>query len=199
MQICYAQKGVLWVEAILPGKPAHGSRPWDGTNAIAELRDGLVALEQRFPTPDEPAWLTTVVPTVVQGGATSNRLPEEVRLVFDVRHVPEDQPAQIIAAMQECFAGKVQLIRGGSPLDTDPNDDYVQQLAATLRAVAGEPPQLYREHFASDARFYSDKRIPAVCFGPVGAGLHSDEEWVEIDSLVQLYAVLARFVTMVAA
>ena len=32
--------------------------------------------------------------------------------------------------------------------------------------------------------------------GPlVGAGLHSDEEWVEIDSLVQLYQVLRRFVT----
>ncbi len=198
MQICYAQKGVMWVEAILPGKPAHGSRPWDGSNAIASLRDGLVALEQRFPTPDEPAWLTTVVPTVVQGGATNNRLPEDVRLVFDVRHVPEDQPADIIAAMQQCFAGKVQLIRRGSPLDTNPNDGYVQQLAAALREVTGQAPQLYREHFASDARFYSDKRIPAVCFGPVGAGLHSDEEWVEITSLVVLYHVLHRFVQIVA-
>ena len=45
------------------------------------------------------------------------------------------------------------------------------------------------------ARFYSDIGVPSVCFGPVGAGLHSDEEWVEIDSLVQLYQVLRRFVT----
>ncbi|KPV53584.1 peptidase M20 [Kouleothrix aurantiaca] len=194
MQICYAQKGVLWVEATLPGKPAHGSRPWDGTNAIATLRDGLVALEQRFPTPDEPAWLTTVVPTVVQGGATSNRLPEDVHIIFDVRHVPDEQPDQIIAAMQECFDGPVRLVRGGSPLNTNPADSFVQQLAAAYQAVSGQPALLYREHFASDARFYSDLRIPAVCFGPVGAGLHSDEEWVSIDSLVELYHVLARFV-----
>ena len=60
--------------------------------------------------------------------------------------------------------------------------------------VLGRTALLYREHFASDARFYSDLRIPAVCFGPVGAGLHSDEEWVSIDSLVELYHVLARFV-----
>lgn len=198
MQICYAQKGVLWVEAELAGTPAHGSRPWDGKNPIASLRDGLVALEQRFPTPDEPAWLTTVVPTVVQGGTTKNRLPENVRLLFDVRHVPEDQPGQIVAAMQACIDGEVRLMRAGSPLTTDPNDPLVQLLAATYQAISGTPARFYREHFASDARFYSDRHIPAVCFGPVGAGLHSDDEWVEIDSLVQLYQVLRQF-TLAAA
>ncbi len=193
MQICYAQKGVLWIEASLPGKPAHGSRPWDGVNAIAALRDGLVALEQRFPIPDEPAWLTTVVPTIVQGGTAKNRLPEDVRLTFDVRHVPEDRPDQIVAGIQQCFDGKVTMTRCGSPLDTSPEHPLVRRLAECVAAECGEPARMYREHFASDARFYSEKRIPAVCFGPVGAGLHSDDEWVSIDSLVQLYGVLARF------
>ncbi len=193
MQICYSQKGAIWIEALLPGRPSHGSRPWEGTNAIAALRDGLVALEQRFPTPDEAAWLTTVVPTVVQGGSAGNRLPEAVRLTFDVRHVPEDEPEQILAAVQACFEGEVRMLRGGPPLTTDPNDAYVQRLAASLTAVTGRPAQFYREHFASDARFYSQRQIPAVCFGPVGAGLHSDEEWVEVDSLVELYDVLRHF------
>jgi succinyl-diaminopimelate desuccinylase len=194
MQICYAQKGAMWVEARLPGQPAHGARPWDGKNAIASLRDGLVALEQRFPTPDQAAWITTVVPTVVHGGATSNRLPEEVHLVFDIRHVPEDQPEQIVAAMQECFsAGEVHLIRSGVPLASDPNDAMVQRLSACTAQVTGQTTRLYREHFASDARFYSHLRIPSVCLGPVGAGLHSDQEWVAIDSLVQLYKVLRQF------
>ena len=197
LQICYAQKGAMWVELFMPGKPAHGSRPWDGTNAIAALRDGLVALEQRFPTPDEAAWLTTVVPTVVQGGTTGNRLPEGVSLTFDIRHVAEDRPEQIMAALRECFPGAdVQIQRGGGMLDSDPNDPAIARLAACAEQVIGRPTQMYREHFASDARFYSELRTPAVCFGPVGAGLHSDEEWVEIDSLVQLYDVLRRFVML---
>jgi succinyl-diaminopimelate desuccinylase len=196
LQICYAQKGVMWVEASLPGRPAHGSRPWDGQNAIATLRDGLVALEARYPTPDEPAWVTTVVPTVVNGGDTKNRLPERVELTFDVRHIPEERPEQIIAALSECFAGgEVRLVRNGAPLDTDPNAPGVRRLAECVAGVTGQPAQRYREHFASDARFYSDMRIPAVCLGPVGAGLHSDEEWVDIASLGQLYQVLRRFVT----
>lgn len=196
MQICYAQKGVVWAEALLAGRPAHGSRPWDGQNAIAALRDGLVALEQRYPTPDEAAWVTTVVPTVIHGGEAKNRLPEQVHVVFDVRHVPEETPEQIIAALRQCFVGgDVRLVRSGPPLDTDPGDPGVRRLADALAAVTGRPAPLYREHFASDARFYSELRTPAVCLGPVGAGLHSDEEWVDIASLAQLHAVLHRFCT----
>jgi succinyl-diaminopimelate desuccinylase len=195
LQICYAQKGAMWVELFLPGQPAHGSRPWEGKNAIALLRDGLAALERRFPTPDEPAWVTTVVPTMVHGGATPNRLPEGLDLTLDIRHVPEDRPEQIMAALRECFGdAEVRLERGGVPLDSDPNDAAIRRLAACAEQVTGAPARLYREHFASDARFYSALRIPAVCFGPVGAGLHSDDEWVEIESLVQVYEVLRRFV-----
>ncbi len=76
----------MWVELRLQGQPAHGSRPWDGRNALALLREGLAAMERRFPTPDEAAWVTTVVPTVVQGGEAGNRLPEAITM--DARHPP---------------------------------------------------------------------------------------------------------------
>jgi succinyl-diaminopimelate desuccinylase len=197
MQICYAQKGVMRVEATLPGKPAHGARPWDGENAMGALRDGLVALERRFPTPDEPAWMTTAVPTIVQGGSAHNRLPEKVILTLDVRYIPEERPEDVVAAVGECFPGNaVRLVLPPfPPLATNPADPAVRRLVEVAGGVLGQPARLYREHFASDARYYSDRRVPSVCFGPVGAGLHSNEEWVEIDSLVQLHEVLRRFVS----
>src|SRR6266496_4357883 len=163
LQICYAQKGAMWVELFLPGKPAHGSRPWDGKNAIASLRDGLVALERRFPTPDEPAWLTTVVPTVVHGGATGNRLPEGVELVFDIRHVPEDRPEQILAALRECFSGaEVRLQRGGAPLASDPNDAAIQRLAACAEQVTGRPTHFYFMNFPPHRRILFHFTTPPV-------------------------------------
>ena len=195
LDICFAQKGAMWVEVHLPGQPAHGSRPWDGRNAFAGLREGLAAMERRFPTPDEAAWLTTVVPTVIHGGEAGNRLPESLVLTLDIRHIPEERPELIVAALEDCYpGGEVRMLRGGVPLSSDPQDAQIQRLAEIAGAVIGRAPRLYREHYASDARFYSHAGIPAVCFGPVGAGLHSDEEWVEIASLVQLYEVLRRFI-----
>ena len=194
LAICFAHKGVLWMEIELRGTPAHGSRPWDGVNALALLRDGMLAMEQRYPTPDETAWMTTVVPTLISGGEASNRLPEKVIMTLDVRHVPEETPEQIVAALQNCFPqGQVRLIRYGAPLNTDPSLSAMNVLGQAVAVVTGKPAQLYREHFATDARFYSDLGIPAVCLGPIGAGLHSDEEWVDIASLEQLYHILRRF------
>jgi succinyl-diaminopimelate desuccinylase len=86
-------------------------------------------------------------------------------------------------------------MRGGPPLSTDPHDPQVQRLAACVAEVTGRNPQMYREHFASDARYYSEEGMPAVCFGPIGAGLHSDEEWVDVASLGQLYEALRQFVS----
>lgn len=196
MRICYEQKGGLWLELVIPGAPAHGSRPWEGHNPLFALSAGLSALHKRFPVPDGPAWVTTVTPTAVEaGGEARNQIPPQARLTFDIRRIADDDPETIMAAMQECWpTSELVLHRRVVPLITDPAAPVVQRLAAATAQVRGEPTELYREHFGSDARFYSAAGIPAVCFGPVGAGLHSDEEWVDIASLVQLYDVLRTMI-----
>ena len=195
MQVCYAHKGVMRFDVTLRGVPAHGARPWEGSNAIHALRDGLAAIEARYPTPAAPAWVTTVVPTMVRAGESINRLPEVVTLMIDARYIPEETPEMVLAALQTCFpGGSVTLTPDwGVPLDSDPSDPFIARLAATSAALVPQSGALYREHFASDARFYSSAGIPSVCFGPFGAGLHSDTEWVLAAGLTQLYEVLRRF------
>lgn len=199
LNICYAAKGMVRFDITLHGRPAHGSRPWEGVNPIHLLRDGLLALERRFPTPREAVWATTAAPTVVRGGDTLNRIPESVTLSLDIRHVPEETPDEIEEAVRACFPGATvtRNSNGGIPLMTDPNDPHLAQLAASVERITGRQPEFYREHYGSDARFYSGAGIPAICFGPVGEGLHSDHEWVDIASLDQLYRILQDFVTTV--
>lgn len=198
LEICYLQKGVIAGEVFIPGVPAHGSRPWDGKNAFELLRQGLNGLSERYPSPDEAAWVTTVTPTVVHGGDSVNRLAESLLLRLDIRRIPEDAVEQIHANVQEAFGDgvEVRFSRQGMPLNTDPNAAYVQCLAQAITAELETEARFYREHYASDARFYSTLGIPAVCFGPVGAGLHSPEEWVDIGGLEQTYKILYRLCTV---
>jgi succinyl-diaminopimelate desuccinylase len=81
-----------------------------------------------------------------------------------------------------------------SALNTSPDEPAVQQLARIVEQQRGRPTPIYREHFASDARYYSEIAIPAVCFGPIGGGLHSADEWVEIDGLVEYYHLLRAYI-----
>lgn len=197
MGILYEHKGGLWVELRLPGRPSHGSRPWDSHNPILDLARGLNAIAEHYPVPDGAhEWRTTVTPTVLQAGAGSrNQVPGEARVVFDIRWVADDSPDAILTALKECFpTAELTVLASGPNLHTDPEHPEVCRVADIVEARTGKPVRFYREHFATDARYYTNAGMPAICVGPVGAGLHSDEEWVVIDSLVDLYEVLNSYV-----
>lgn len=196
MAICNEHKGAMWVDLRIGGVPAHGSRPWDGRNPILALHAGLEQLFQQFPQIERAQWRTTVTPTVIQaGGGSSNQLPPNLLVTFDIRHIPADPPGEVLAAVCACFPqAEVLVCRDAAPLATRSDEPAIRRLAEVNAQVRGQPTRFYSEHFSTDARFYSAAGIPAVCFGPAGAGLHSDEEWVEIDSLVQFYQVLAGYI-----
>lgn len=198
MGILFAHKGGMWVDLRLPGHPAHGSRPWDGHNPVRDLAHGLVALEAHYPVPAGPhEWRTTVTPTLLHSGAGSrNQIAPAVQATFDIRWTGDDTPERILATLSACFPGsEVLAVDSCMPLYTDPEHPAVGRVAELLAQRLGTTPRFYREHFATDARYYTSAGIPAICVGPVGAGLHADDEWVSIDSLVDLYHVLLAYAT----
>jgi succinyl-diaminopimelate desuccinylase len=198
MGVLYEHKGAMWVDLRIPGTPSHGSRPWEGHNPVGDLAQGLAAISARFPVPPGPeAWRTTVTPTNIRVGAGSrNQVPPEAVVTFDIRYIPDDTPEAIQAALTASFPTAEVLVSASGPgLRTDPEHPEVCRVADLLAARLGTTPRFYREHFATDARFYTYAGIPAICVGPVGAGLHSDEEWVSIASLVDLYHVCHTYAT----
>jgi succinyl-diaminopimelate desuccinylase len=197
MGVLYEHKGGMWVELRLPGRPAHGSRPWEGHNPVHDLARGLMGIAERFPVPSPGDWRTTVTPTVVQTGAGSrNQVPAEVRLTLDIRLTADTAPEAVQAEVAACFPSAEFVVSAAGPgLYTDPEHPEVCRVADLLEARLGHQPRFYREHFATDARYYTVAGMPAICVGPVGAGLHSDDEWVAIDSLVDLHAVLLDYAT----
>jgi succinyl-diaminopimelate desuccinylase len=198
MGILFEHKGGMWMELRLAGAPCHASRPWEGRNPVRDLAHGLVAIEQRFPDPQSTTeWRTTITPTVLQAGAGSrNQVPAAAHVTFDIRWTTDTTPEAIRAEVAAAFpSGEILVAEAGPGLYTDPEHAEVCRVADTVERRTGRTPRFYREHFATDARFYTNAGIPAICLGPVGAGLHSDEEWVSVDSLVDLYHVILEYAT----
>lgn len=195
LKIVNRAKGILWVTVTQTGNPAHGSRPWDGDNPLVPVAAGITKLLQRYPIPQAAAWRTTITPSALHSGDAHNRVPVDAVLKLDIRRIPDEAPEDILNFVQTCFPqANVVLGHNGSALDTAQNDREVARLAQVIEAVTRRAPEFYGEHFGSDARFYSEQGLPAVCFGPVGAGLHSHEEWVDIASLETYYAIIAKLV-----
>ncbi len=107
--------------------------------------------------------------------------------------MPDESDEQVLGYVRTCFPeADVELLHNGSVLNTPEADAHVQRLRELIVASGAGSGAFRDEHFGSDARFYSEAGIPAVCFGPAGAGLHSHEEWVDIASLEQFYTIIGE-------
>ena len=53
-------------------------------------------------------------------------------------------------------------------------------------------PEIGGAAYWTDAALLAEKEMEAVLIGPIGAGLHSAEEWVDLESVFDLARILAE-------
>lgn len=194
LNICYAAKGVYWVTVHLSGSPGHAAMPWQTTNPLLALSQGLSKLLERYPAPSEAVWRTTATPTGISAQSSHNRVPDKVDLKLDIRRVPEHTQAEIQADLREFFPGaELEIVQDSYAHFVDPANPWCVQLADMQEQALGQRPEFYREHFASDARYWTNAGIPAVCWGPSGANMHADNEYLEADSLATYHRLMSEF------
>lgn len=192
LDVCNRAKGVLWLTVRLPGRPGHAAMPWQAQNPIPVLSAGLARVLECYPLAEDEVWRTTATPTVLRAGEAHNRVPEEAHLGIDVRWVAEDDPEAILDFVRRCFPGAaVEIVQLAPALDTPPDHPAVQRLAAIQEDRLGRAPSFVGAHFASDARYWGARGVPAVCWGPSGGGMHADHEWLDLDGL-RAYHELVR-------
>ena len=66
----------------------------------------------------------------------------------------------------------------------------VTALARAFAGVAGRAPLLRGDMGWMDSGVLVRGGIPSIVFGPVGGGEHTDQEWVELDSIALCADVL---------
>jgi succinyl-diaminopimelate desuccinylase len=198
--ICNESRGFCWVEVDFTGIAAHSAYPWNGTNAILLAQNFTQKLLAAIPTPASEDWCTTAnIATISTPNTTFNAVPDQAKLGIDIRFVPGDKR---FASHQTVVDFLQTLTPSGSDIRikqlepshfADPQNDDLQALARTVSATTTEQAHFIRKHGAADTRFFSQKDIPAVTLGLQGAGLHSDNEYVEIDSIDRYNTILTKF------
>jgi succinyl-diaminopimelate desuccinylase len=84
------------------------------------------------------------------------------------------------------------------PATLDPGDPHVRALSETVGDLEGAAALTIGRDGASDAVFFLERGIPAVEFGPAGAGHHGPEEYVDIESLARYRRILVAFAARIA-
>jgi succinyl-diaminopimelate desuccinylase len=194
LEIGVQSKGVLVVRIDVEGRAAHGSTPWLGDNAVLKAF-GLYQRLLELPFASERSELYDR-PSInigrIHGGEVVNIVPDRCRLDVDIRYLPNQSPDEVMRQLRSLGA-EVTPLYELPPATLDPGEAHVQVLREAVRSLeGGEAPAVGRDG-ASDAVFFLERGIPAVEFGPAGAGHHGPEEFVDIASLERYRRILVEF------
>ena len=199
-QIEAAEKGVFLFRVKTAGKSAHGSRPWLGDNAIDKMLAIYSDLRGEFPFVHSPEqWTQTLNLGNITGGEAANQVPDSCEASFDLRFV-EGRTAEEIKDRVQSIVGE----RGEFAPQVMGNNFYLDMALwcsrlfqdAAIRHLSHAMP-IYRSEGASDARFFTQYKIPVIISKPVCAGHHSDHEWIDLESISTYTNILFDFAKLV--
>ena len=189
-------KGVVWAKLTANGKGGHGAYPWNTQNPNFLLARALTALEEAFPKGEYADWQITVTPTMLEGSKAQNQVATVATAGIDIRYPGSDFSSvhEVLEKVRTALPKNCTLeeVLSASPLHTDKENPIVTLYKSIAEDVIGKPIPYKREHGGTDARYFSEKGIPAFLYGPTGAGLHSDDEWVSLSSLNKHYEIYRR-------
>ncbi|GAA2050191.1 M20 family metallopeptidase [Catenulispora yoronensis] len=193
-----ARKGGSAYRLTVHGRAAHaGVEPHLGVNASVEAAHQVLAVKAFA---DEGAQ-TTVTPTALTSGTTSNTVPETATLAIDVRAWSTAELARVdglIRALSARVEGASLSLDGGfsrHPLSVESSRGLFEvargaaaELGMVLPAGAWAPG-------ASDANFAAAVGAPTLDgLGGVGGGSHSRGEYVDVGQLAPRARLVARMV-----
>jgi len=194
-------KGVLAARLIVHGRAAHGSTPWLGDNAVLKAIDVFRRIES-LPFSRESSELFDR-PSInlgrINGGDALNKVPDECQMVLDIRYLPNQDPSDILEQIRTIPDMEVARTFIHPPAHVSRTNPFVLALGDVVgRLTSGESMSVGRDG-ASDAVSFLRAGVPAVEFGPTGAGHHGPEEWVSIGSLGRYRQALTDFVMQLPA
>ena len=198
-----ARKGIAMYDLIATGRAAHaGLEPEKGANASVALAHAVVAAAAL----GAPALGTTVTPTTLHGGTTTNTVPASAQCSLDVRAADPSELPRVEAGLREALAAAEAAVPGVSmslagginrpPLDATSSAELFSR-ASRLAVSLGMPAlQGVAVGGGSDGNFTAGAGVATLDgLGAVGGGAHAEGEHVLLSQMEPRARLLAALVS----
>ena len=217
MQVGVGHKGKHVYRCHVHGHEAHSSLVHQGVNAIeaaAELVAQLKAMSRRkrdqgpFDPDFEPPY-SSIHTGLIHGGTALNIVPKDCQFDFEIRPLPGDDVAGLIAELREFAATRIlpdmRAVQphtdividevSAAPALSTPLDAEVTQLCA---ALTGEN-MTTKVAFGTEGGLFSAAGIPTIICGPGSIDqAHKPDEFIALDQIARCEAFLKRLIDRVS-
>lgn len=193
-------QGFGWIDIVVNGRPAHGSAPDDGVDAIVHLAHVITRLNELDetvwkPSPDPRNGRTVFHTGTITGGTDYATYPSQAVLGIEIGTQPGETLADRVADIEAIFervrtevdprfSGEVRVRLDRDPFIGVNNDALVGALIEASTGVREEPAVRVGMNAWTDAALMEAAGIPTVMYGPKGGNFHSADEWVSISDVL---------------
>jgi acetylornithine deacetylase len=196
--LAVAHRGFVHLEVEVKGRAAHGSRPDLGIDAIAKMGRVLVGVEELDrrlrASPTHPHLGSgSVHASLIEGGQEFSSYPARCALQAERRTIPGESAALAEQELRELvaragegdpdFSAEVRASISRDPFEVSEDEEIVLVVRRQATNVLGAEPPTVGAPFWADSALLAGAGIPTLVFGPIGEGLHSEVEWVDLASL----------------
>lgn len=214
-----ANIGVLWFQFEVRGVPAHVREMGTGANAIdaayrivAALRGLEAELNAekvgRRHFEDEPHPLNLNIGKI-EGGDWASSVPCWCKVDCRIGLYPGVTAQEIAQRVEDCIRAASRsdsFLANNPPKVTfngfwaegyvlEPGSEAEAVLGRAHEAAIGKPLRSFMTAAYLDARVYAlYDRIPALCYGPSGEGIHAFDERVSLASVKRITGAMALFI-----
>ncbi|MFS2054498.1 M20/M25/M40 family metallo-hydrolase [Variovorax sp. Varisp41] len=199
------RKGSATALIEVKGLAAHaGVAPEAGRNAAMEVAHQVLQLSKTA----DAAKKTTVNFTVLTANGPTNVIPATASARGDVRAATPEELDRVEKDLQRISQNKlipdtevkVRLIRGLPPMPRSPASDKLVATAEGIYAEIGKKLTIESSGGAADASLVAGVGVPVLDgFGIVGGGIHTPEEYAEVESIVPRLYLLSRMLMALSA
>jgi succinyl-diaminopimelate desuccinylase len=206
-----ANRGAISLRVSVKGKPAHVGLSCQGVNAFermlviaGELEKLKTEIEQRetaFPIRPRAARRSILMMGgECRGGSNFNVVPESCSFTVDRRINPEEDAATEKGRLLDIFDRlrrdgidhTVEILQEGASSGVPEEHPLARTLAQAIESVAGKPPAFEMCPGLLETRFYAQRGIPALAYGPgILAVSHGPNEFVPVQNIRDCAAVYA--------
>jgi len=207
LDVCLAHKGFSVFEFKTKGRMAHGGRYQDGIDAnlhMGRILSELDRLSQSLMKGEKHPLLgppSLHVP-LIKGGSELFVYSDRCTISVERRTLPGEDPHVLLGEMEDivsrlskeddAFYGRVTLVMHRHAYEISQDADFVKLVAEITSQVLGKPPTFIGHDWWEDSALIAEGGTETVIIGPRGAGLHTHDEWVDIQSVVDLATILLQ-------
>ncbi|HXS93599.1 MAG TPA: ArgE/DapE family deacylase [Candidatus Limnocylindrales bacterium] len=205
LEVCLAHKGYLWIEVKVEGRAAHGSRFQLGIDAnmkmgafLARLADLEKELRNREPHP--LVGPPSLHAAMLQGGSGLSTYAALSTVHIERRTVPGETAAAAVSEIQAIvdalskadpdFKAEVRPYFIRDPFEVSSEAEIVKAVDRAAEKVRRVKPKHVGDTPWMDAALLQAAGVETVVIGPAGTGAHAKEEYVDVESVMQLTEIL---------